>query len=263
LTGHENLCDRQGQLTNSLTNEEEPALTELSQIEPRRGHGWAFLLRQRGIMFLNLTENKMIESDSESMFQRPKLTKEEIEANAAKHRFKKNFEPMTREEMQKSVDKAADLIINFSWEEEAIDEEEGTETLVVADEVVSECADKIVEYVAEHMNFDEFNTYETGIEISVPVPLSVHELLDLRFDNTFTLDSRIEQMDKVGTVLESIILHPESSAKLNAKLQTLLPPARASWEVVYICLDDDDIVLGGSKQDKSVNVALQIGKQHA
>lgn len=190
-------------------------------------------------------------------FDRLKLTPEEIAEKNAKHRFKKEYVFVDDEKQNVHEN----LVENFVWNDEDDSEEvEGTETLKLTEEQVQQCANAILAFLSENLSFANFNTYETGIEITVQVPASIHAVLQERFSTRWTLDSSIEQFDRVRDVLDGMLLHPELIAPVNARLQSVLPPAQSSWQVTGMYIDDDNVVLGGQGKDPAISVSVQIGK---
>lgn len=198
-------------------------------------------------------------------FSRPKLTPEEIAEKAAKHRFHKIIEPLDEADLE-NIDKRLigkseeQLQEDFTWADDSVEEEEGTEVYEASAEHIAACSEAVVNYVSANVQTCDFNTTETGIEITLPIPVSAHAVLAERFNSRWTLDSRCMQIDKVRDILETIILHPTVRDQLNASLQTVLPPAQAAWEVVFLTIDDDDVIVGG-ENDKGFSATLLIGKQ--
>ena len=83
------------------------------------------------------------------------------------------------------------LVADFKWDE---DVDEGNEEQPLSDLAtnVFACAEKIHQYVVDNMSIEQFAGDDT-VEISVPVTLD--QLLEDRYDDTYTEDSRLKSFD--------------------------------------------------------------------
>lgn len=204
-------------------------------------------------------------------FNRPNLTQEEIENKNKKHRFHTLYshDPKTDEIIEES--KADQLMDQFQWDSE---DSESEESLITTPENIQQCAIAVVDYVAANIEKGDINATETGgIEITLLIPLTVDPLLEERFNEKWSIESRAEQIDKVKDAIDALVLQAEIKQKLDTSLTKIIPPAQAVWEVVFVSLDDDDVtvdsgIVGQSgfapeKTPKSFTTSIHVCKKHA
>jgi hypothetical protein len=145
----------------------------------------------------------------------------------------------------------------FKWDD-AEDEIEG-EILESSDVSILDCANLLSDHLLSHINGDCFSEMGAdGMRFVIPVDLSLHDLLQSRFDEKWELESRLNIFEEIRHVL-SLIFQNESKqrAKLVAKIEEALPPGhRKKLTPGEVCLEDDAMVIGDESNTVSIEIPL-------
>lgn len=244
---------------------------------------------ERESMSVNSSDN--ISDDLQEAMDRfqDNIDLEEAKARAKElHGVKKQEDYMTQEQyeqMQKSqAERQAELLAKFQFKDDD-EEEEGLEQQPEwEDEQITEAVASIVDYVSKNMDLTHYDSLNWSLR--VPVPDLVHPVVEERFSNRWSLDSRIQQFDRLRGAFEEAALHPDLKSKLDAKLLELFPTQGkigtrgegelvrdvytqtpvGAWEVSHAILEDEDdfiiVEVDGeeAEKDSPVAVILELSK---
>ena len=129
---------------------------------------------------------------------------------------------------------------NVKWNDDLL-EEDGTETLESNDEEILQCANAVVEAICNNLPGDAESSLKNKVVINIKIPNDTHPLIKARYDNKWTMDSRVEQIMKLQERFESMVEEEKTvKSKINSALHKYFPESFV--ESVYIF--DDDMTMG-------------------
>jgi len=178
------------------------------------------------------------------------------------HKFRRRFigrSAVSEEEVsEKKKQKAEGLRQRFKWKED-LEEKEGEKPPVqfsMSD--VTQCCEQVVAEVLKGISVESFHDIAMGkMYFEVPLTCDFHLLLYERFNGDWSLDSRLEMMDKIRAELSSKFDGELYRNELNQRIQTVIPNARRTCLLDDIYLNDDTVMLEDNESPFSVEISLR------
>lgn len=124
------------------------------------------------------------------------------------------------------TDREKELLADFKWDD--VSESENPHPYFEMAEDINNCSEKIADYVIESLSLDQWHG-EEFIEITVPV--SVHPLLEDRFNLEYTDDSRFIVFDLIRARFR--LSFDSIAYLLNERLNELLPEKNSELEAFF------------------------------
>jgi len=170
------------------------------------------------------------------------------------HRIKKNF-VFSDDSSDTQKDKCEKLREQFQWDEDS--EEETDVELLFSMEDVKDCCVNIIDHTMKHISAETLSDVTMGkLYFEIPFASSFHSLLESRFDNSWSLASRLEVIDAIRFELSRRFEGDECKSRLSRKIQGVIPDARRSCIVEEIYFNDDAVTVDDSHQF-SLEISLQ------
>lgn len=145
----------------------------------------------------------------------------------------------------------------FKWDD--VEDEEIEEILAVSDEAITECSSTLADHLLSTISGEHFSGSDiSGMKFVIPIDPGIHILLKNRFEEKWSLDSRLDMFTDVREHLASEFSEDtEKRATLDAKIQEALPPThRKKLILTDVELVDDAMVVDDESNMVSIEVPL-------
>lgn len=150
-------------------------------------------------------------------------------------------------------------LAQFSWSNDLEDDEnqDATELHFSSDEVDS-CVDILTAYIFKNMSLKHFHGIDDeGMHFTIPVESTVHILLESRFNEEWTLDSRIDMFDVVNKSLSDRFNHL-NAWNLNQMIVDILPSSdRKRLVFSDVLLVDDSLAVDEDVNEICIEIPLK------
>lgn len=174
------------------------------------------------------------------------------------HQFKRTSEnERNAEQAEKDkIEEHEDKVTSFQWGD--AEEDEG-ELLKYDPLEVNECVSLLSDHILNGIIGEHFSGMDTsGMRFVIPVDLDLHCLIKVRFEEKWSLDSRIDMFEDIRIQLSVAFSPALTSGKrneLDEKIQEALPSTRRKKFVSgEVSLEADAMVI----DDKSDMVSVEI-----
>lgn len=171
------------------------------------------------------------------------------------HQFRRIEKESNQEQAKKDATaKIEDKLKQFQWDD-AEEEVEGEE-LVVSDEVVNECVSLLSAHLLSHIIGEHFGNMDTsGMQFVIPVDLDLHVLLRKRYEEEWSLDSRLDMFQSLREKL--VAEFREKKVELDAKIQEALPSTyRKKFTSGEVSLEDDAMIVDEESNMISIEIPV-------
>jgi len=171
------------------------------------------------------------------------------------HEFKRNFiatdtsvdEEHKQAELQSKID-------DFKWEED-VDEYESDVPLLPEFFEIDQCSNIVMAHILETLSGAHFEgSDDQGPRFIIPIESSLHPLLDERFSDQWTLDSRLSVFKAIQEQLTEKANESDNRSVLDSCITKALPPSRKKFSSDEIILYDDALAV----DDESDSITAEI-----
>lgn len=180
------------------------------------------------------------------------------ERKDAAHIFKRTIIGTDPNFQKEHEEKLASRVQNFEWD----DSEETTEelpALTVKLEEVDECVALLLDRLFDGIITENFDGSDpSGMRFVISIDSEVHHLLKSRFDEKWSLDSRLEMFDTIRDHLATIFFaDDEKKMELGQRIHEALPAShRKKFESDEVYLADDAMTVGDDSNMLSLEVPI-------
>jgi hypothetical protein len=211
-------------------------------------------------------------SNEEIMAERARVATKQQNMEEPGPKFAKAHKGATEAQVMAERERIAarqqDMIANFQWTDDA---EEGTEIQpeLTTDQML-DAVDKVVRYCVANLDISHYD--EMTWSLGMTVPQAVHEVIQNRFNNVWTLESRFEQFDSLKSLFADRCMTSPFKDELDKKLNELFPtesefshenPAN-EWEINSASIEDEEDcisvgIIGDESESSESGVYVSFG----
>lgn len=145
---------------------------------------------------------------------------------------------------------------DFPWDSD-LDNETETQALKYNSDDVDHCVEALTVALLKAIAPEHFAGRKECMVFEVPIDLEIHPLLEKRFSEDWSLDSRVQMFDIVKDQLVAQFGDEMYSFRLNEKIKSILPPASQTYELSQIILHDNALSIGSEVNTVSIEVKLR------
>lgn len=161
------------------------------------------------------------------------------------------------EERERKLAEMQQKVQEFQWDDEEEENEEAL-PLNVSPEAVDHCSRYLASYLLASLNTEHFQGSDAeGMKFVVPIShTDGHAVLEERYSEEWTLESRIQAFEAVREQLSADFSNPDRRTLLNHRITDAFPPShRKKFNSGEVQIHDDAIVV---QEDKGLTIEIPI-----